>query len=352
VNAVFGWIVSYLARWLPAPVESGLRAVGHPDERSPVLVTANFRLTVRRLTRAVRGADLWILVVNTDGINVWCAATGGHFTESRVIDAITICNLAEKVRHRQLTLPALSAPGIDTTAIARATGFHARFGPVRASDVSQYLATGEKPERMRRFDFGPRHRIDMFLSMNTLVYLPIAAAIALIHAPAVPGFTALFWSAVAFLYLFMDILPGRSGWTQALVAAAVWDGAWVGIDWIARGAPLRHWPWLIALPVIMLLAGIDLAGTASGRRSDFELLLHRVRHGKSGPFMTARSLGTVRLDRETCIGCGTCNELCPTGVFGEPDAHGKTTLARPAACFSCGACVKQCPTSSLSLEMG
>jgi len=56
--SVSGWIVSYIARWLPHPAPTGLFAVGEPDETSPVIVTANFSLTVQRVKKALHAPAL------------------------------------------------------------------------------------------------------------------------------------------------------------------------------------------------------------------------------------------------------------------------------------------------------
>jgi NAD-dependent dihydropyrimidine dehydrogenase PreA subunit len=315
-------------------------------------VTANFWLTVRRLRRALRSEHVWLLVVNTRGINVWCAAAGGRFTHHQVIDAVKVSGLALKVDHRELMLPALSAPGVDLGEVADATGFQARFGPARAEDIPAALHGEVVTQSQRRVQFGLRHRADMYLSMNFPVFLPGAALLAIFAPAHLALFAPLFWAAVAFLYLFMDVIPGKSGWTQALVSACIWAVAWAGIDWIARGDPLRHWPWLVALAGIFLLAGIDLAGTASPRRSDFEMLLHKLRRSGTGRLISSRDLGQVVLDTPACIGCGRCREICPIGVFGPPASDGKSTVAVRDACFSCGACVMQCPADALSLKPG
>ncbi|MEE8440376.1 MAG: HgcAB-like fusion protein [Spirochaetia bacterium] len=349
MKAVFHWLIAYFARWLPAATSPGLFPIGTPNPDSPVLVTANFRLTVRRVKRALRDMNLWLLVVNTNGINVWCAAAGGLFTHNRIIDAVKISGLALRVHHRQLILPALSAPGVETDAIHTATGFTVHFGPVYATDIPEYLNTGKKTEAMQRFRFGIRHRLDMYLSMNFPVYLPIAAVLAVFWPRFLPGFTILFWSAVAFLYLFLNVIPGRTGWAQALVSSAVWSIAWAGKDWIVRGNPLAHWGWLVALVGIFLLAGIDLAGTASPRKSDFEVLLRRLGTHNLGSFLGPWDLEAVALDRSACTGCGRCREICPIGVFGEPDGENRTTLRHRDACFACGACVRQCRENALSL---
>ena len=60
-------------------VDPGLYAIGNPNERSPVLVTANYKMSFDNLREALPGRDAWILVLDTRGINVWCAAGKGTF---------------------------------------------------------------------------------------------------------------------------------------------------------------------------------------------------------------------------------------------------------------------------------
>src|SRR3990172_2220623 len=60
-------------------VPPGLYAVGQPDRTSPVLVTANYKLTFDRLRSRLSEINAWILVLDTKGINVWCAAGKGTF---------------------------------------------------------------------------------------------------------------------------------------------------------------------------------------------------------------------------------------------------------------------------------
>ena len=242
-------------------------------------------------------------------------------------------------------LPALSAPAVDLKAIERATGFAPRFGPVAAEGISEFLQSGHKTEAMGRFDFGLQHRIDMFLSMNFPVYLVIAIVLLLIDPAFVPRYTLIFWGALAILYLFIDILPGRSGWAQALFGAGLWAVSWAALDWIRSGSPLLHWGWLIAVFAIFLAAGLDLSGTASPRNSDAERLLLRLR--RKSPHN--RNLGALLFDRTACVGCGNCYEICPVGVFDPVGDDGKAALPRRESCFACGACVKQCPVSALSL---
>jgi NAD-dependent dihydropyrimidine dehydrogenase PreA subunit len=287
-------------------------------------------------------------VVNTKGINVWCASDGGIFTERPVIDAIVVSELAAKVDHREVILPALAAPGVDLSALREHAGFHARFGPVYAVDIPTYLSGGmKKNDVMRRADFGVKHRLDMFLSMNFPIYLLIAIVLAIFFRSALFGFTIIFWGAVAFLYSFLDIIPGRTGWGQASLSAALVAIGWGCVDWVVHGTPFAHWRWLIAIFAIFFAAGFDIAGTLSARTSDAELLMARLGFNKLGNLFALKNVGTLHLNRDLCSGCRNCFELCPIGVFGELDEERKTTLPDRKSCFACGACIKQCPEDAL-----
>ncbi|MBW2396971.1 MAG: hypothetical protein JRG95_22205, partial [Deltaproteobacteria bacterium] len=55
-------------RLFPWPTEPGLRQVGHPGESSPVLLTGNYDLSVRRVMHALEGQDAWVVVAPSGGI--------------------------------------------------------------------------------------------------------------------------------------------------------------------------------------------------------------------------------------------------------------------------------------------
>ncbi|MFO8055931.1 MAG: HgcAB-like fusion protein [bacterium] len=347
---VLGRLVAYLFRWFGHGAETGLYKSGSPDRHSPVLVTCNFSLTVKRLLKAVEGLDVWVLAANSEGINVWCAAVGRSFTHNRVIDAVKTSGLAEEVEHRELVLPLLSAAGMDRKAIKDETGFHARFGPVDAADIPAYLAAGKKKtERMCRTRFDLRHRADMFLSMNFPVYLVISVVLLIFFREYFLGFTALFWGAAAVLYAGINIIPGRTGWGKAVVAWAGLVVVWITADWLLLQDPLRHWGWQVAGLGIFLAAGLDLAGTASGRKSDPMYMLRKLGINKLPGIMKESQSGFIHLDRDRCAGCRTCFEVCPLGVYGDLDDEKKITFHDREACFSCGACVMQCPEGALIL---
>ncbi|MBN1389388.1 MAG: 4Fe-4S binding protein [Candidatus Thermoplasmatota archaeon] len=54
----------------------------------------------------------------------------------------------------------------------------------------------------------------------------------------------------------------------------------------------------------------------------------------------------VKIDKNTCIGCGACVETCPVQALSMVD--GKADVD-PETCVDCGACVGVCPVQALSL---
>ena len=359
MQTLLGWIVAYLCRWLPHGRPPGLVAVGTPDEDSPVLVTCNFSLTVKRVKCALRGTNVWLLAAPSDGINVWCAACGGVFTHNRVIDAIKggggggggVSGLADKVKHHTIVLPALSAPAMDRQKILDETGFRAIFGPARARFLPDYLAGGmEKTEAMRCFPFGLRHRLDMLVSMNLPIYLLLAALVAIFAREHLLLVTGLFWLAVLVLYVFNEQVPGKTGWAQAFWASVPVLAVWIILNSYLLKSPLAGWGWYLAIIGIFFTVGFDLAGIVSARRSDAEALVARLGIRKLGSLYNEKNLGTITLDRNRCAGCLTCWDICPLRVYGERlDADGKILFRDASACFRCGACTKQCPRGALHL---
>ncbi len=139
--------------------EPGLYALGEPDENSPVIVTANYKLTFDIVRSKLVGFNLYILVLDTKGVNVWCAAGKGTFGTDELITRLKATHLSEVVAHRTLILPQLGAVGVAAHEIKKQTGFKVVFGPVRAEDLSTFLINemNATPE-MRQVRFPLRDR--------------------------------------------------------------------------------------------------------------------------------------------------------------------------------------------------
>jgi|GEM_PF-18134 len=141
-------------------IAPGLYAVGVPDKNSPVLVSANYKLSFDVLRSAIAGLNAWLLILDTKGINVWCAAGKGTFGTGELINRVRLTRLAEVVDGHNLILPQLGAPGVSAHRVEAACGFRVHYAPVRASDVKAYIAAGMKAEpAMRRVNFGAADRL-------------------------------------------------------------------------------------------------------------------------------------------------------------------------------------------------
>ncbi|PKN13852.1 MAG: acetyl-CoA synthase subunit gamma [Deltaproteobacteria bacterium HGW-Deltaproteobacteria-4] len=123
-------------------VPPGLYAIGTPDAEAPVLVTANYKMSYDILRQTLRGRNVWLLVLETFGVNVWCAAGKGTFGTSELLTQISATNLAAIVSHRQLILPILGAPGVAAHEVKKQSGFTVRYGTIRAADLPAYLDNG------------------------------------------------------------------------------------------------------------------------------------------------------------------------------------------------------------------
>ncbi|MCX6284341.1 MAG: mercury methylation corrinoid protein HgcA [Bacteroidetes bacterium] len=135
-------------------VEPGLYAVGNPDNDSEVFVTCNFKLTFDHVRKALSGMNSWVLILNTKGINVWCAAGKGTFGTKELISRVTKLDLSKIVTHRRLIVPQLGATGVSAHEVKEQTGFRVIYGPVRAADISEFMHNGMKATReMRSVEF-------------------------------------------------------------------------------------------------------------------------------------------------------------------------------------------------------
>ena len=216
-------------------VPPGLYALGSPTAGDPVVVTANYKMSFDIVRRALAGRDVWLLVLETYGINVWCAAGKGTFGSEELVQRIARSGLSRVVSHRSLILPILGAPGVAAHEVSRRSGFTVRYATLRAGDLPQYLDNGMLTT--------PAMREMTFTCYERLVLLPVEVALAmkwlavcgglLFAAFALAGgyragMTALFGylgavlSGIAAAPLLLPWLPGRSFAVKGAVAGLVW----------------------------------------------------------------------------------------------------------------------------------
>ncbi|MFQ5740675.1 MAG: hypothetical protein ACE5JX_16850 [Acidobacteriota bacterium] len=166
----FLWLnaVQTLLRMLPFPCRTGLVKIGKPGREAPVLLTCNFRLTVERLKRTLVGIDAYLLVANSRGVNVWCAATGGLLTNHDVISVLKTSGVEDLVDHRQVILPQLAATGIEGKIIQQKARWKVLWGPVYAAALPVFLRAGfTATKEMRTVDFPWPQRLEMAIAWRS-----------------------------------------------------------------------------------------------------------------------------------------------------------------------------------------
>lgn len=146
-------------------VETGLYAAGEPTPESPVLVTANYKLSFDSLRASLDGIDAWVLVLDTKGINVWCAAGKGTFGTEELVSRVESSRLNDVVAHRRLILPQLAGPGVAAHTVKKLCGFRVVYGPIRATDIKAFLDAG--------FKAAPEMRLKTFDTWERTVLIPV-----------------------------------------------------------------------------------------------------------------------------------------------------------------------------------
>jgi len=158
-------------------IKPGLYRLGRPGSDSEVLVTANYKLSFDLLRKNLSDLDVWILVLETYGINVWCAAGKGTFGSKELIRQVKESRLTLYVSHRRLIVPQLGAPGVSAQKVKEASGFSVKFGPVRAEDIKAYISAGYRKDELSRtvrFNMRDRFILTAVELANSLKYLLIA----------------------------------------------------------------------------------------------------------------------------------------------------------------------------------
>ena len=221
-------------------VRPGLYSLGHPGPDSPVLVSSNYTLSFDALRSSLKGFDAYILVINTFGINVWCAAGKHTFGTDELVERIETSELGRVVRHRTVILPQLSAPGVAAHVVKKESGFKVEYGPVRAKDLPEYLKTQTANAAMRLVRFG---------IIDRMVLTPVEIIGYLLYA-IIAGAVLFFWG----------------GWAATvMVVLAITGGAVlfpVLLPWLpTRDFTTKGWSLGIVVTLGVLLVNMLVFGT-------------------------------------------------------------------------------------------
>ena len=254
-------------------VEPGLYTLGKPTPDSPVFVSANYSLSFDALRSSLEGVDGYILVLDTKGVNVWCAAGKGTFGTDEIVKRVFETRLKEVVTHRKLILPQLGAPGVAAHEVKKRTGFWVEYGPVRAADLPEYLKTHKASSEMRKVEFTLRDRLVLIpVDLIRLIPYTLAAAIIMYFAGGWISSLAAIATVLAGTVLFPILLPWIP--THNFSTKGFLLGALIAIPF-ALSPFIRHpdWSWyhrlgqalefLLAMPPVTAFIALNFTGSTT-----------------------------------------------------------------------------------------
>jgi hypothetical protein len=216
-------------------VKPGIYCTGNPGRDSLVFVSANYKLSFDNLRSSLDGINSWILVLDTKGINVWCAAGKGTFSTIEIINKIKEFKLGQLISHRKLIVPQLSATGVSAHDVLKLSGYKVIFGPVRALDIKSFLDNGMRSTKeMRTVNFGIKDRAILIPNefAGTLKYiLAIIAAFIIFKYAKVDfinlrdtvAFSGAFAIAAIIVPLLLPWIPGRAFSLKGFFAGIIWS---------------------------------------------------------------------------------------------------------------------------------
>jgi acetyl-CoA decarbonylase/synthase complex subunit gamma len=266
------------ARWgigrMSYLVPAGLYAIGTPTPGDSVVVTANYKMSYDIVRQALAGRNSWLLVLETFGINVWCAAGKGTFGTDELVRRIEVTGLAGVVSHRRLLLPILGAPGVAAYEVTRRTGFSLRYATIRAEDLREYLDNGMMTTpamREQTFTFPERLalvpvEVVMALKPTLLVCAVLFLVAAAAAGPAAGLKVLLAWlgavvTGTAVTPLLLPWLPGPSFALKGTLMGLAWSIAWYllagGAGW-GRATIIAAF---LALPAVSAFYALNFTGS-------------------------------------------------------------------------------------------
>lgn len=346
-------IAETLLRFVPFPCKTGMIKIGNPDRNSPVFVTCNYHLTVERVKKALDGMDCYLLVANSRGINVWCGATGGHFTNHDVISVLKTSGIEKFVNHRDVIMPQLAAAGIEAKVVEKKAGWRVIWGPVYAKDIPAFVEKKiVKSPEMREVVFNFAQRIEMAVMWAFPLSIIIAPIVYLLWRSMLVPLIALIWALPILVFISF---PFYSKWLNqekkgmdfskytvifdfGRIPMAMWGLFLLSIIIYSILADVFTWgfvfQWGFISFIVILMLSIDLMGSTPSYKSG----LHEDRFLK------------VAIDDKKCKGVGFCEQVCPRNCYKVDKERHIATMPGAKRCVQCGACIIQCPLDALYFE--
>ena len=259
-------------------VDPGLYCVGSPDAESPVLVTANYKMTFDRLRMELDGVNAWIMVLDTDGVNVWCAAGKGTFGTEELVYRIGAVLLNKVVSHHTLVLPQLGATGVAAHEVIKQTGFKVVFGPVRASDLKAFLSAGMvATEAMRTVNFPIFDRLVLTPMEVVAALKPMVIAFGILFILNAIGlghygradFVALLGAILAGCVVtpvMLPWIPGKAFSFKGVLIGLIWAvavNAWQGFPNTPDFGWLKAVAYFLVIPALSAFCAMNFTGSST-----------------------------------------------------------------------------------------
>ena len=340
-----------LFRVIPHSTGTGLTRIGNPDRESPVLLTCNYLLTVERVRKALQGLDAYLLVANSRGFNVWCAATGGHLTSHDVISVLKTTGIEQLVNHRDVIVPQLAATGVEANIVRKKAAWNMIWGPVYANDIPDFIRSGMRKTRwMHEVKFPLSQRIEMAVAWA----FPISIIVSLVVMPfwrdALLPLILMVWASSFLMFACFPLYSRWLGSGRKRLGFIFFDFGRGGFQLLLWGllvlavmasiilAGIFTWTlilrWTFVSFVVVLMLSIDLMGSTPVYKST----LHDERFLK------------IIVDMGRCRGVGFCEDVCPKNCFDVDDDQHMARAKRVDRCVQCGACIVQCPFDAISFR--
>jgi NAD-dependent dihydropyrimidine dehydrogenase PreA subunit len=327
------------------------------------VVTANYTLSFDAVRTALKGVDSYLLVLDTKGVNVWCAAGKGTFGTDELVQRVEECALRKLVTHRVLILPQLGATGVCASEVSKRTGFTVSWGPVRASDLPEFIRSRSAISvSARRVQFNLWDRAVLIpVELKEVVLPALLLSVCLLcvfgRIESLSGLVACLTGTLLFP-IFLPLLPFTYfflngfllGSLVAVLEACLWaSGTVIPASPSVYLATLFATPFISALEALLFTGATTFASKSTTARETLAFLsLVPPLARRAKKFYSTEK--TLTLDSDLCNGCRTCTTVCPHAVFAP--ARGKVLINHLEDCMECGACALNCPQKAIKVEAG
>jgi len=155
-KVIYSWIFAFKHTFA---IEPGLYYIGDEyDIDAPLIVTCNYHMTVFRVWQFLKSMNVRILVIDTDGINVWCSSGNGKFSAENILKFIFHYDNYFDEDKIEIILPKLSLSGVNLQKLKNYS-IDPIIGPIYARNLPQYLSNlsyQDQTDKIYRFNLHDR----------------------------------------------------------------------------------------------------------------------------------------------------------------------------------------------------